>query len=127
MIITPENIASEMTLEIPLDWALSKNNRITRTKEGRTIFNKNQSQVDALSNALFYMSKSHGCVWGKRKIWIFIIAHKLNLRGDVANFIDSVADAIKEAIRIDDNLYSFVLDWVVDKKDKIVIKIIQED
>jgi Holliday junction resolvase RusA-like endonuclease len=115
-----------MTLEIPLDWQLSKNNRITRTKEGRTIFNKNQSQVDALSTAIFYMSKANACVWEKRKIWIWIVLHKINNRGDCANMVDSISDAIKKAILIDDCFYSFVVDQVVDKKEIIEIRIIQE-
>jgi hypothetical protein len=117
----------ELSLEISLDWQLSKNRSKTRNKyTGQTVYNANQSKIDRLKDEIYYLSKSAGCVWEKKRVWVFITLHKKSLVGDVANMVDSVSDAIKKAILVDDNLFSFVLDWVVDKKNIIEIKILQE-
>jgi hypothetical protein len=61
------------------------------------------------------------------KTWVFITVYKKYNRGDVSNLVDGVSDAIKKAIGIDDCYFSFVLDYVVDKNEKIVITILQEN
>jgi hypothetical protein len=124
MIITPENVVADFTLETPLDWGLSKNRKTTQSK-GRTIYNANKDKVDALMSEIFYLSKDIN--WRmKHKVWVFITAHKRDNRGDVANFVDSVADAVKESIGVDDCWFSFILDQVIDKKEIITIRILQE-
>lgn len=128
MKIIPENIVAELELETPLDWKLSKNRKITRSKQGQMVFNKNKSQVDNLTNEIFYLYRNSGGDWkDKHKTWIFITLHKLNNRGDCANMVDSISDAVKKAIAIDDCWYSFVVDQVIDKKEVIEIRILQEE
>lgn len=111
--------------EIPLDWKLSKNQKITFSN-GRTIFNKDKSRVEKIAQDIGYLSMSKGIHWRKDKIWVVIEVHKPNHRGDCANFIDSLADAIKKGIQIDDAWFSFIVDYVIDEQAKIVIKVIQE-
>lgn len=124
--IIPENVVAELSLEIFLDWNLSKNRKITRNKQGQTVYNKNKSQVDNLQKTIFYLYKSNNIVFEARKIWVFLTIHKSTKRGDVSNFVDTVADAIKLAIAVDDSYFSFVLDYEIDKKDIIEIRILQE-
>lgn len=112
--------------EITLDWKLSKNQKIT-FKDGRTIFNKDKSKVDKIAQDIGYLSMSKGIHWRKDKIWVVIIVHKPNHRGDCANFVDGISDAVKKAINLDDCWFSFIVDYEIDEQAKIVIKVIQED
>ena len=111
--------------EITLDWGLSKNNRIAY-RVGKTIYYKNVSKTGGLVEDLTYLSLAKKIKWEKKKTWVVIIAHKPNNRGDVANFVDTVSDAIKKAIDTDDCWYAFVIDYVIDDKKIIEIKVIQE-
>ena len=109
----------------PLDWKLSKNQKITFS-HGRTVFNKDKSRIDKLALDLGYLSMSKGIQWRKDKVWVVFIVHKPNNRGDAGNFLDAIADAVKKAILIDDNMFSFVIDYVIDEEAKVEIKVIQE-
>ena len=111
--------------EIGLDWKLSKNSKMT-FRDGKAIFNANKHELDRIAQDLGYLSMSKGIQWKKQKTWVIIIAHKPNHRGDVANFVDGISDAVKKAIQLDDCWYSFILDYEIDEEAKIVIKVIQE-
>ena len=110
---------------IRLDWKLSKNQKITFS-HGRTVFNKDKSRIDKLALDLGYLSMSKGIQWRKDKVWVVIIVHKPTHSGDCGNFVDSVADAVKKAILVDDNRFAFIVDYVIDEEAKVEIKVIQE-
>jgi hypothetical protein len=131
LLIYPVNVISKLTLEVELDWNLSKNKSKTKNKyTGQIVYNANQSKINELKDIVFYLSKSNsmeGKFIFQSKTWVFITVYKKSNRGDVSNFVDGIADAIKKAIGIDDCYFSFVLDYVVDKNEKIVITILQEN
>ena len=130
MKIIPENVITELGLEIPLDWQLSKNRSKTRHKyTGKTVYNANQSKIDVLRDTIYYLSKGYLIkreFRPKTKTWVFITAHKKDNRGDVANLVDAISDAVKKAILIDDCYFSFILDQIIDGKETIEIRILQE-
>jgi hypothetical protein len=64
----------------------------------------------------------------KKKVWVFINVCRPNMRADPSNFIEGIHDAIKEVCpNVDDNYFSTVCDWNVDKiNPRVEITIIQE-
>lgn len=64
----------------------------------------------------------------KAKTWIDIFVEKPHNRGDAINFIDSICDAVKIAIGVDDKFFSIrKVDWKVNKQNpRIFIGISQE-
>ena len=65
----------------------------------------------------------------RNKVWIDIFVQKPDHRGDAINFLDLIADAIKEAIGIDDRWFSIRrIDWqIVKEKPRIFIGIGQDE
>ena len=64
--------------------------------------------------------------YSKQKVWIGIMIYRPSMRGDPSNNIEGICDSIKLAIGIDDNYFSCVCDWEVDKLNpRLVISIIQ--
>lgn len=119
------DITRSIEYETSLDWKLSKNQKLT-FKDGRTIFNKDKSKIDKIAQDIKYLSMSEGIEWKKQKTWVVITAYKPNHRGDCANFVDSLSDAVKKAIVIDDNMFSFIVDWEISDEPKIAIRVLQE-
>ena len=62
------------------------------------------------------------------KVWIRIFVEKPSMRGDAINVIDTICDAIKQVIGVDDNWFCIEsLDWAISKKDPhVLIEIGQE-
>lgn len=65
----------------------------------------------------------------QRKLWIDIFVQMPNHRGDATNVVDTVCDAIKDAVGIDDRWFAIrKLDWQIVKDDpRIFVGIGQED
>lgn len=64
----------------------------------------------------------------QNKLWIAILVEKPDQRGDAVNVIDTVCDAIKKAIDLDDRWFSIrQLDWRISKNEpNLFIEIGQE-
>lgn len=62
------------------------------------------------------------------KVWISIFVQKPNHRSDAVNTVDTICDAVKKAIEVDDRWFSIDrVDWEIKKKDpQIYIRIAQE-
>lgn len=64
----------------------------------------------------------------QNKVWLDIMVEKTNHKGDAINLIDSVCDAVKEAIGIDDRWFCIrTLDWRISKSDPRLILGVGQD
>jgi hypothetical protein len=113
----------EITIEIPLDWELSKNRKfIGRTKK---VLNPKYKKIkEWISWAIRAENLEKKIIFDKNKIWIKILVFK-GLRGDAHNLIEGILDAIKTEIEVDDNYYSVLCDYEISKSRKIIISIQQ--
>ena len=116
-------------IEVPFSKFMSKNSIWSYgSKQGHVFIRKEVSQnrqeiAFLVSNEL----RNAPIVYGK--LWLGIYVQKPTFKGDAINVVDSIADAIKTTIPIDDNLYSLMfVDWdVVFKNPKVVLYIGQKD
>ena len=119
--------AADRTAEIfsyrfPLDFAFSKNRKYMyrRSKRFNPAYAKNMKTVaDRVAKDI--------ANFPKQKTWIIMRVMKQNHRGDAINFIEGVCDAIKRTVNFDDNYFSVICDWEIDKADpRLEIYIFQE-
>jgi Holliday junction resolvase RusA-like endonuclease len=101
-------------VKIPYLPGLSKNKKATFGK-GRYYTNPEyKNAVEAL--ILFIKTNLKGVQFKEDKLWLEIFYQKPRMNADVANLIDSISDATKEAIGVDDKWFSLKADWEYDKK-----------
>jgi len=107
---------------ISLNRALSKNRAKTLKKRSNNHtswmeIGKSQHHADAQREVFYECKKaSRGMHFQKSKIWLTIRVFKPNHRLDAINFLDGIADGIKNAIGVDDRYYSATIDWAIDKE-----------
>lgn len=78
------------------------------TKDARTAL------VEALKEAIAGRRVS------QNRLWIDLLVRKPDHRSDALNFIDQIADAVKEAVSLDDNWFSLRrLDWEIAKDEPV--------
>lgn len=115
-------------VRIPFSYAISKNKAV-RWGNGHTYTpSEHKGLRDALSFLL--LRELNGIpVFPRKKIWLDIHVEKPDMRGDAINVLDFVADAVKDAMHIDDRWYSvFRLDWTVKKDNPLLyVRIGQEE
>ena len=106
----------------------SKNRRWSNTGTGSVFLSRGvrdyqNELIGRVRNAVKAETVKH------TKLWVSIYVQKPNHRSDAINVIDTICDAIKKAIDLDDRWFCIDrLDWEITKKDpKIFIKIGQED
>jgi len=109
------NLVWYKRVAIPFSWSGSKNHIFANTARGHVYMREEASFYRAaLTEALarnLDMSEIK-----KNKLWIDIFVQKPNHRGDAANFVDMVCDAIKDATLLDDRWYSIQgVDWQITK------------
>lgn len=86
---------------VPFEWGYSKN-RAWRHAQGRTYAN---ASTTALRGALTMQIRALGGPWYEGPVWLDILVQKPSMQGDAINVVDVVADAVKDAIGVDDNWY----------------------
>lgn len=123
------NFVWKITLAYPFSFALSKNSAIRSTGGGR--FYKRDDVRKAQSDMVLIIRnsiKKLGVKPAKSKVWVKIHVEKPSMKGDAINVIDTICDAIKYAIDVDDNWFCIErLDWSIVKKDPhVLIEIGQE-
>jgi len=101
-------------------WATNKNGHIYRRAESNTL----QEQIVLMLKPALIGKKIY-----RNKVWIDIFVQKPDHRGDAINVLDLIADALKEAIGIDDRWFSIRrLDWqIVKENPRIFIGIGQDE
>lgn len=123
-------LAWEVRIAVPFEWAFSKNNVYANRGQGHVAL---RAETRAARTSLAYELKNalnrdrHRVK--QNRLWISIFVQKPNHRGDAINVLDVVADAIKDAVPLDDRWYSIRhLDWeIVKVKPRIFIGVGQED
>ncbi len=103
---------------IPFSWAGSKNHIWSLAQKGHLYLRQESKKVRADLAAMLRaaINKDDEIKIVQNKVWIDILIQKPNHRGDAANFIDLICDAIKDAIGLDDRWYCIRrLDWQIVK------------
>ena len=104
---------------IPFSWAGSKNHIWALQREKGHLYlrqesNKIRSDLAMMLKSAINRDQTIKIV--QNKVWLDILIQKPNHRGDAANFVDLICDAVKDAIGIDDRWYSIRrLDWQIVK------------
>jgi len=115
-------------IAIPFSYAASKNHLWATTNKGH-VYRRTES--NAVQNEIIIRLKSavSGVKIYRNKIWLDIFVQKPDHRGDAINVLDIVADAVKEAIGIDDRWFSIRrVDWqIVKQNPRIFIGIGQDE
>lgn len=63
----------------------------------------------------------------RRKVQVSIFVCKPNHRGDAANYLDGILDAVERAIGVNDRWFCGDWDWAIDVKNpKIIVKVGQD-
>lgn len=100
-------------ISIPYTPGLLKNKK---SKFGHGHYYTSKEYSDAVSSLKdIVWGKSRGQKWKEEKIFVDIFLQKPQKRIDVANLVDSVCDAIKEGIGIDDCWFAPRTDWEYEK------------
>ena len=90
--------------KIPYTPELSKN-RKTGFARGHYFTRKpHKDAIESLRQIIWGLSQ--GKKWKKDKVWLEIYFQKDRMNSDVANYVDACADAVKEAIGVDDRYFS---------------------
>lgn len=114
----------KLSVEIPFTWDWSKNKMWLKRRDGGFYLNK---KTKNLSHELFLAIRSKRPNFTpKKKVYITIFAELSNHRGDAVNLVDTLLDAVKGAINIDDRWFAIKsLDWEIKPNGKIKIDIEQ--
>lgn len=116
-----------VTYSVPFALESSKNRRWSNNGKGVVFLSK---AVRSYSDMIVMATKAalKGVEVKQNKVWISMHVEKLNHRFDAINVVDTVCDAIKVAIEVDDNWFCLgMIDWSIKKKDpSIIISIGQE-
>lgn len=122
--------SNEVSIEIPYTGSLSKNVILGRGDFGGRVFMKAESR-DVKEEISFLLSmeiKKKRIKFVTGKVWIDIFVQKPNAgSGDAINTLDLIADAIVDAIEVDDRWFCVrSIDWEIRKENpKIKITVCQ--
>lgn len=105
-------------IAFPFDIALSKN-RMWRTtvRKGRAVTYIPKDSKEA-HNAIATELRFHRCpIIPDTKLWLSLFVEKPDNKSDAFNFLDVVADAVKDGLGLDDRWYSSdFIDWAIQKE-----------
>lgn len=120
------DIIKLLRLSYPFDSNFSKNAIWGLGKRGGHVYIR--KEVNALKEQIAWDIKNSEMEWVHDKVWLDIYVQKPNPRFDAVNVIDTICDAVKIGMDIDDKWFSIRrLDWQVIKEDpRIYIGIGQE-
>jgi Holliday junction resolvase RusA-like endonuclease len=114
-------------LAFPFDWAASKNHIFAKRRNGHVFLREEgRAYRDLITEKFRHAVKDVKVV--QNKVWLDIFVQKPNQRGDAANFLDLICDAVKTGISVDDRWFSIDrLDWeIVKDNPRIFIGVGQE-
>lgn len=116
-------------VNIPFSYRLSKNAVWAMAARGHVFLRQEaRAMRDLLTQRLVVAMRTAGPVI-QNKLWIDALIQKPNHKGDAVNMLDSICDAVKKAVPLDDRWYCVRrLDWEIVKDDpRIFVGIGQED
>lgn len=112
------------SFKIPFDQNLSKNN-MKRYARGHYYLNPSTRTAQ---EEIMYKVKAAQISWVQTKTYLEIFVEKPNNRADAINFIDTIADAISEAIQVNDRWFCIGrVDWQIKKVDPQIYITIKQD
>jgi hypothetical protein len=105
------DLAWLVRVSVPFDWSFSKNAVWRNVGRGHVILGEEaKASRDRLIAAIERTMAGQMVV--EHRVWLDIMVEKPSHRGDAINVLDTVADALKVAIRLDDVWFSVRrLDW----------------
>jgi hypothetical protein len=113
----------------PFSYNLSKNALLGKSKYGG-MYKKTEARKaqDEIIGIIEKGLSDNNIKIAKNKLWIKFLVEKPNQKGDAINVIDTICDAIKKAIKLDDRWFSIRgLDWkIVKENPNVLIEIGQE-
>lgn len=118
---------NKIEVSVPFTWEWSKNKMWKTARNGRTYLNPDTKiLLSTLEIAVKYQLSKQNIKIKKEKIYLSIYAELENHRGDAINLIDTLCDAIKKGLGVDDRWFCIKsLDWEIKKSGKIRITIEQ--
>lgn len=123
----PLDYSWSVTFSTPYSLNASKNRRLSNSGVGIHFLRKEvrEYQNDLIHEVRIAMADVQV---KQAKVWISLFVQKENHRSDAINVVDTICDAIKNAIGIDDRWYCLDrVDWEIKKEDpRIYIRIAQE-
>lgn len=125
---TNRDFAWAVSLSTPYSLDSSKNRRWSNSGAGVVFLTKSVRDYEAALIASVQRAMG-GRKVAHNKVWIGLFIQKPNHRGDAVNAVDTICDAVKKAIGIDDRWFSIdQVDWeVVKDNPRIFIRIAQEE
>ena len=107
----------------PFTYKISKNSLQAVRQNGKGIYLREEARRSR--NELIALIRNSFSGKGVRpiqnKVWIDIFVQKTNHKGDAINFVDTVCDAVKKAIDIDDRWFSLRrVDWEIVKENPYI-------
>lgn len=122
------DLARLVRVAVPFSWGYSKNAIYSLGARRGHIFQRAESRALRTALTLLIRQAARGEPFFKGKVWLDIFVQKPNNKGDAVNVVDTVCDAVKDAIGIDDRYFSIRrLDWQITKvSPKIFIGVGQE-
>ncbi len=84
--------------------------------------------IERVSRGECILLERKGFKFLPHKIWIHIMVYKPDMRLDAINVLGMICDGIKRGIKVDDNVFSAVVDWelVAKGSERIEIRVEQE-
>lgn len=123
------NLVKGIIVNIPFHRGVSKNYAHGISLKNGYVFLKKDAR--AVRDAIHYKIKSvlSGIIFKPGKVWVDIFVEKPDHRSDAINVVDTVCDAIKIAIGVDDRWFSIRrVDWAIIKTNPMITIVIgQED
>lgn len=113
-----------IVVNIPFTQDLSKN-KIFVNKWGRITIQKARQEA---RNDIVKVIKNVKHTFFRGKVWLKILVEKSENRGDAINVLDTVADAVQDAIGVNDRWFSVDgIDWTIVKEKPIIRITITQD
>lgn len=109
---------------------LSKNSRIGSSYRGKIYIKKEAKAAEAaLHRELTSAVKAARIKFYDNRIYLDIFVYKARSNTDSINFIDVIADVLKDVIKVDDAWYGIKsCDWALDRNNpRIIIKLFQPE
>ena len=124
---TREDARKVIRFEFPNDGYLSKNSLINIGMISGKPFTYVRKDITKRKEiiGLLVMSQLGSFSWPRSKTWVDVMVQKHMVGSDAINVVDTVCDAIKKGLGVDDEWFCIgTLDWEVVKKDpKICVQI----
>lgn len=115
-------------VSVPFSYGYSKNAIYSTTSHGHVYLREQTRALRDLLYGKILEATNNERVFFNAKIYLDILVEKPNHKGDAVNVVDTVCDAVKTAIKVDDRWFSIRgLDWrIVKDGGRLIVGIYQD-